>query len=1202
MSTAAKYIRRYYLVIKAVTPRVMMLTVLTIGISAVVRLMYASFVYRSGTPLAYSDNTILFGFYFYMTMRTVAGCFINKTKFLVHEVFDFFLASLPMCIFQWIIFFCTRQLSVGQSVALMLVVQNWSTVASLLTGLDPNVKRFSAAHFLKSFVLGHIVSLFTWATLFVMSLTFWISNYSNSNLDSDFTGFFSVQNMVFLIYTGIFFPFLKNGLISFYINKGIASLVNKKGEDAMRTLAWQLQFSMGYEIFFSLPGKIITFRTSNNTIFIVSVFFYCFIDMGFRIFSAIGMKKRIQLVVEAVAEAAAEEEKRTRANPHIASANEVKVHGDDDDDWEPDFEKRSSTKNIPALLTEDFPDPVKVFNRDDMDNTVPNQTIDIAVEIAKSLSLATLSAGKSLASLRGSKASLKVGPLDLEKGCVHPPAGANDSVSSERKEEPKQQHSTLNPYLSIKTAPLARKLSTTVMRAATTIKDATKDDGKEEDFEAFTNGMDHLRSVNKAATTVKAAKRAATLKRGSTLAPISRKPTTTTTTSSPPPTETHLQTTIDASSLPQINIQALKRVFALNSMAACFAEWTSRLVCIIFVVVFVSYTPETTCYGQPTFQQTLIYGGIMLAVSTLFDVIGAVVVEGMMEFDVGEGARAFGRMKLGWRVVGYFLVIMSPATNYLRRYYLVLKALTPRVLMFTLLTTTLSALVRLLYTAFVYKPHTPLAYADNTILFGFFFYMTTRVMAGAFVNKTKFLVHEVFDFVLAQTPIFVLMWVIFFCARQFTAGQCVSMMLILQNWSVVPSLVAGADPNVKQFSKTHILKSVVMAYVVSMFSWATLFIMSLTFWISNYSNSTLDSDLTGFFSLQNMVFLVYTGVFFPFLKNGLINAYVNKGIASLVNKKGEDAMRTLAWQLQFSMGYEIFFSLPGKMITFRTPNDTIFIVSVVFYCFIDMGFRIFSAMGMKKRIQLVVEAVAEASAAAAEAEEGAAAVGKDDEERTKIHSTTVNNDQLDDDEDWEPQFEKKPPRLPPLLTEDLPNPTKLFNKDDMENTVPKHAPELIAGVAADLAKSFSLASLAAGKGLGSLRGSKGSLRVGPFGGGDVEKGFMSIKITTTTTDAAAADVVSRLGQQEEEKKGNSGHLGAEPYLSIKRSPSLNTGALTRKLTSTVKNAATTIKDATKDDDKDEDFETFTDAMSHFQSVNRVATSVKASKRAETLKK
>ncbi|KAJ3410334.1 hypothetical protein HDV05_003888, partial [Chytridiales sp. JEL 0842] len=206
------------------------------------------------------------------------------------------------------------------------------------------------------------------------------------------------------------------------------------------------------------------------------------------------------------------------------------------------------------------------------------------------------------------------------------------------------------------------------------------DDDKDEDFETFTDAMSHLQSVNRVATSVKASKRAETLKkklstkRGGSLPPLERKgtatsqqqqqvyPTNTSISNNAYQTSTSTHSQLKTGQIPltltQIDTRALKRVFALNSMAACFAEWVSRFVCIVLVVVFVCYVPEASCYGQPSFRQTLVYGGIMIGISTVFDVLGSVIQERILDFDITEGARAFGKLKLGWRVIGYFMFLI----------------------------------------------------------------------------------------------------------------------------------------------------------------------------------------------------------------------------------------------------------------------------------------------------------------------------------------------------------------------------------------------------------------------------------------------------------------------------------------------------------------------------------------------------------------
>jgi magnesium-transporting ATPase (P-type) len=76
------------------------------------------------------------------------------------------------------------------------------------------------------------------------------------------------------------------------------------------------------------------------------------------------------------------------------------------------------------------------------------------------------------------------------------------------------------------------------------------------------------------------------------------------------------------------------------------------------------------------------------------------------------------------------------------------------------------------------------------------------------------------------------------------------------------SLLVSKEPQMEYFSKGHFKMAFILLVSVQIFSWVTLFLMALTFWISNYSNSTLGSDLDSFFSPQNMLFFFYTGVMY----------------------------------------------------------------------------------------------------------------------------------------------------------------------------------------------------------------------------------------------------------------------------------------------------------------------------------------------------
>jgi hypothetical protein len=104
-----------------------------------------------------------------------------------------------------------------------------------------------------------------------------------------------------------------------------------------------------------------------------------------------------------------------------------------------------------------------------------------------------------------------------------------------------------------------------------------------------------------------------------------------------------------------INPKALKKVFAINSMALTFSEWVARFATVVIVAVFISFTPETYCYGQPSFELTLIYAAIMIGIGTTTDIIGAYIQEQILGFDLVSGATAFRKLKLGWRALTYFL-------------------------------------------------------------------------------------------------------------------------------------------------------------------------------------------------------------------------------------------------------------------------------------------------------------------------------------------------------------------------------------------------------------------------------------------------------------------------------------------------------------------------------------------------------------------
>jgi hypothetical protein len=185
----------------------------------------------------------------------------------------------------------------------------------------------------------------------------------------------------------------------------------------MKSLAWQLQFSMGYEIFFALPGKIATFRTNNLSIFIVAVMGYMAIDMSFKIVAARTMKKKIQQAMLLIDE---------------ARANETVVDEDDGEQVNPATDKdeeksmMQDMQDLPVISSTAENDehtlnfgttPLKVYSRQDQFNNVnfiPRAMEQTAAKLANALSKGSLRGSRSLSSLRTgeSQRSLKVAPIE----------------------------------------------------------------------------------------------------------------------------------------------------------------------------------------------------------------------------------------------------------------------------------------------------------------------------------------------------------------------------------------------------------------------------------------------------------------------------------------------------------------------------------------------------------------------------------------------------------------------------------------------------------------------------------------------------------------------------------------------------------------------------------------------------------------------
>ncbi|KAJ3411848.1 hypothetical protein HDV05_001637 [Chytridiales sp. JEL 0842] len=660
-----KHLKRYTFVTWAIAPRAGIIAVGTVALAAFFRWLYSRLLYTPGQLLAFADDTVLFGFYLFMSFRVLAGAMINKNKCLVNESFDFAFFCTPIIIAFILLFHYGRSLSTTFCVYFTWVLLLWAFFPSLLVTREPETILFSRAHLRQSFLLGFSVQLFSWITLWLMMLTYWISNFSNSTSGSDINSFFSPQNLLFFFYTGVIYPVIKNVVISWYVSKGLSSVVGKKASDAAKALAWQLQFSMGYEILFALPGKIVTFRTTNMATFVIAVILYMVIDMAFRVMQARSMKKRIELATTIAAEAAAttanqeEEDKLLAGAERKSRVAPLELLGDDGDENNP--------------FTADVKDmKMKVYSKKDTKNNmnfVPRAVERAAVDLIKSFSASSLSKKKSSDESASSKSSNLMNrsadktAIDInddetgeatsftvqiyESENVTPPAPAlvNDTEKTFERQA----------SLSVRGADLSRKLSTGLTRATTTLKKVVPETTvSEEDFEKYNEALGHLHTI-KQVTTKSNIKRSMSLARKpSSAAPsigrgLTRKPSNSPSVASNSSTKTSLSTGI--SPIPKFDPKALRRVFALQTMSFTFAEWISRINTIIIVAIYVSYVPETTCYGQPDLSQTVIYGAIMIAIGVVTDIISAVWQERILDYDMVSGAAAFIKLKLGWRTL-----------------------------------------------------------------------------------------------------------------------------------------------------------------------------------------------------------------------------------------------------------------------------------------------------------------------------------------------------------------------------------------------------------------------------------------------------------------------------------------------------------------------------------------------------------------------
>ncbi|KAJ3410727.1 hypothetical protein HDV05_003447 [Chytridiales sp. JEL 0842] len=575
----------------AIGPRLLFVTVGTVVIGAAARGMYGAWCYSSGKDVAYGTDTILLGYTTYMIARQQVGVFLNKTKFYFSPSLDFLISQIPLCLAHILLFALGRQtLSYQAIVGIGSPLILWSTVSALLITYKEGAKFGSVSHIMESFKLNFAVTAFSWAVLFIISTTFWVSAITNFN-SGGIGDILDSNSVIFLAYTGAIYPILKNLMIAIYISKVINKMVTRDSESGMDAVSWQIQFSIGYETLFSIPGILITFRHRDIGVYTRTVFGYMFVDMGFRIYSAYMLRMRLRKL-----------EGRTAPLPGIDISDDSEDPSDDDgtpktasgdtfpssnlsSNKSSQLHTNSDTINEAQKETSGISSPHHEIT---VQNLPPHieEIVDFTTISSKSDSTDAWQTTKSINSSRSPKKLLRTPTTSTPSRVRTRRASAADSAASDYSEDRfKEMQNAMKDYDNlawddVKSNPLAKDQNIRSKSIiATSLLEEPPLDSQESSVEASMPLSQPEEPLEK-----------------------------------PPPFPARSKTR-------KIDTSIFKEIYAINAIALIYAKWISRLTSVILVTALIYFIPETSCYGRPTSEKLLQYTGVMVGIGLLSDII-----------------------------------------------------------------------------------------------------------------------------------------------------------------------------------------------------------------------------------------------------------------------------------------------------------------------------------------------------------------------------------------------------------------------------------------------------------------------------------------------------------------------------------------------------------------------------------------------------
>jgi hypothetical protein len=97
------------------------------------------------------------------------------------------------------------------------------------------------------------------------------------------------------------------------------------------------------------------------------------------------------------------------------------------------------------------------------------------------------------------------------------------------------------------------------------------------------------------------------------------------------------------------HISLLQLIYTINNLSWLLMEWTSRIMAVIVVLLFVMDWSRAVCYGAISNMELLERTCVVIGMGVVLDWLGFLWEERVMNLDFREGIRVFEAIVLGWR-------------------------------------------------------------------------------------------------------------------------------------------------------------------------------------------------------------------------------------------------------------------------------------------------------------------------------------------------------------------------------------------------------------------------------------------------------------------------------------------------------------------------------------------------------------------------